>query len=107
MVSLTARAAETLRALAERDGAAGFGVRVQIVAGGCAGFLYDLSLVEAGADGDEVHQSEGFTLYVDRRAAPLLFGLVIDYGPTESGEGFRFGHPRARGQCGCGASFEV
>ncbi len=107
MVSLTTRAADALRTLQAREDARGFGVRVQVVAGGCAGYLYDLTLVEAGDSDDQTFQSEGFTVWVDPRAAPVVDGLVIDFGPTPYGEGFLFRNPRARGECGCGASFEL
>jgi iron-sulfur cluster insertion protein len=107
MVSLTPRAADALRSVQSAKNASGFGIRVQVVAGGCAGYLYDLSLVESGGDGDERFESEGLTVWVDRRAASVIEGLMIDYAQTSYGEGFVFTNPKARGQCGCGASFEL
>jgi iron-sulfur cluster insertion protein len=106
MVSLTPRAAEALRSLQSAENATQFGVRLQVVAGGCAGYLYDLSLVESAVEGDERFESEGLTVWVDRRAVTVVEGLVIDFGKTPYGEGFVFSNPAARGQCGCGASFE-
>ena len=52
MVSVTAQAASEIRAAQSQKGIRGFGLRVQIVGGGCEGFLYDLLFV----DGPEPHQ---------------------------------------------------
>jgi iron-sulfur cluster assembly accessory protein len=106
MVSLTPRAAGAIKSLQTAESAFGFGLRLQVVAGGCGGYLYDLTLVESGADGDARFESEGITLWIERRAVQVVEGLVIDFGQTPYGEGFLFQNPMSRGQCACGASFE-
>ena len=105
VLSLTPRAAGAIRSLQTEENAVGFGLRLQVVAGGCAGYLYDLTLVESGGDDDERVDSEGIVVWIDRRAVRAVAGLVIDYGPTPYGEGFLFQNPSARALCGCGASF--
>src|SRR5215467_12002766 len=105
MISLSERAASQIREVQHAKQIQGFGLRVQVVGGGCEGFLYDLLFSEQPGPEDHVFQSEGLQVYVAARAFPAVDGLVIDYGPTRYGEGFVFTNPRARTRCGCGASF--
>ncbi|MHB8419242.1 MAG: HesB/IscA family protein [Myxococcales bacterium] len=100
MVRLTPGAASALRQLMAEEAAAGHGLRLQIVGGGCEGLYYDLDLVPGPAEGDEVGSSEGIPVFVDGRARELLGELTLDYQ-----DGFRFENPRARATCRCGASF--
>src|SRR5207249_3903740 len=90
-----------LRAKALSD----FGLKIQVVGGGCEGFLYDLSFTDGADDTDERIECLGIPLFIDRRALAALDGLVIDHGPTPYGAGFLFKNPRARSTCACGASF--
>ncbi len=101
MVSLTAAAAAALAALLREEGAAEHGLRIRVIGGGCAGFSYDLGLASAPAPEEEELASQGVRLFVDRRARPLLEGLVIDYAGA-----FRFLNPNARKTCSCGISFD-
>ncbi len=100
MISLTDGAAAALVALLREEGALDHGLRVRVIGGGCEGFSYDLGLSAAPGPHEEELSSRGVRLFVDRRARPLLEGLVIDY------EGaFRFTNPNARRTCSCGVSF--
>jgi iron-sulfur cluster assembly accessory protein len=100
VVSLTSDAAAALEALLREEGAADHGLRVRVVGGGCAGFSYDLGLALAPGPDEEELSSRGVRLFVDRRARPLLQGLVIGYDGA-----FRFRNPNARTTCSCGVSF--
>jgi iron-sulfur cluster assembly accessory protein len=99
-IRLTADAAAALSGLMAEESASNYGLRIQIVGGGCEGLYYDLDLVAAPADSDDVFTSEGVRVFVDRRARPLLDGTTVDFH-----EGFRFVNPNARRICRCGVSF--
>ena len=107
MVTLTEAAAEQIRAALTDKGISGYGLRVQIVGGGCEGFLYDLLYVDAPDTEDVVFETCGQRVFVDPRSLPALDGLVIDHGQTPYGSGFLFSNPRAKNQCSCGASFSA
>jgi iron-sulfur cluster assembly accessory protein len=107
MISLTAEAAAQVQAALGARGLQGFGLKVQIVGGGCEGFLYDLLYVDGPDPEDAVYESGGVPVYVDRRALRAVDGLVIDHQRTRFGEGFTFQNPRATSKCSCGASFAV
>jgi iron-sulfur cluster assembly accessory protein len=106
-VTLTPAAAASLRAAKDEKRIEGFGLRVQIVGGGCEGFLYDLLFVDAPEPEDLVFETEGQRIFVDPRSFPALDGLVIDHGSTPYGSGFLFANPRAKARCSCGASFSA
>jgi iron-sulfur cluster insertion protein len=101
-INLTPRAAAALRGLLAEEGAAGFGLRIQVVGGGCAGFSYDLALTDHPEPEDDATEVDGVKLFVDRRASSLLDGLTLDYEDS-----FRFTNPNARSTCRCGISFGV
>jgi len=105
MISLSQRAAAEIRTVQRAKHIEGFGLRVQVVGGGCEGFLYDLLFSEQAEAGDHVFRSEGVDVFVAPRALAAVDGLTIDYGATGYGEGFLFTNPKARTRCSCGASF--
>ena len=107
MISLTPEAAlEIKRVLAEKE-ILDFGLKVQVVGGGCEGYLYDLLFVDRPEARDRQFESEGVRVFVDSRAIPALDGMTIDHARTPSGVGFVFVNPRAKSCCSCGASFSV
>src|SRR5260370_38231124 len=105
MVSLSQRAAAEIRAAKRAKGIEEFGLRVQVVGGGCEGFLYDLLFSEQADPDDYMFQSEGLEVYVAPKTFAAIDGLTIDYGPTGCGEGFVFPNPRALTGCSCGLVF--
>lgn len=107
MVALTSRAASQIRTLIQSQASTGWGLRVQVVGGGCSGFLYDLALACNPEATDRVFESEGLRIFVDGRALHILEGTLIDYKDTDYGEGFVFANPRATKACSCGASFSA
>lgn len=104
LLSLTARAADAVRARAKDAEVSGWLLRIAVVAGGCNGLTYDLYFVNEPGPEDSVVETEGLRIAVDRASAPLLDGMTIDFA---SGPSFSFKNPRARKSCSCGASFEV
>jgi iron-sulfur cluster assembly protein len=101
---LTDRAADAVRSRARDADVVDWLLRVAVVAGGCNGLTYDLYFVPEASAQDELIESSGVRVAVDRSSAMLLDGTVIDLADERS---FRFLNPRARRGCSCGASFEV
>ena len=107
MVSLTDKAAEKVREIAEAEGLHGQGLRLQVKGGGCSGFQYDLYFDEKPTDMDQVVDSHGIQLFVDPLSIQYLEGTQIDYVEGLHGAGFKFENPNVKGTCGCGSSFSV
>lgn len=107
MITLTRAAAAEIRSALAQKGIEGYGLRVQVVGGGCEGFLYDLLFCDLPDPEDHVFESEGVRLFVHPRALSAVKGLTIDHDRTAYGTGFVFQNPAARSRCSCGASFST
>lgn len=106
-VKLTPKAIEMVRKMAQKEGlAAGHGLRIGVVGGGCSGFQYSLNF-DALKDGDRVTDFGGVLIYVDEISLPYIAGTTLDYVEGLHGAGFRFDNPRASRTCGCGSSFSA
>ena len=82
------------------------GLRVGVRGGGCSGFQYALAF-DTERSGDEVFESHGLRLLVDRPSLPYVRGAVIDYVENLQGAGFKVENPNIVAACGCGSSFRV
>ncbi len=83
------------------------GVRVAAVDGGCSGFEYALDIVDRPEADDLIYEQDKVKIYLDRKSAPFLNGIVIDFVESLTQAGFTFENPNATDSCGCGKSFSV
>ena len=106
-IELTKSAAEHVsRELARRG--RGEGLRVGTKKSGCTGFAYVVDYADEVGVEDEVFESLGVKVVVDRNALVQLDGLTIDFVKTNLlNEGFEFRNPNIKEMCGCGESFSV
>ncbi len=107
MITITERAAEKVKEIADAEGLGGQGLRVRVIGGGCSGFSYDLYFEDQLGELDEEFESRGVKLYVDPMSFQYLEGTEIDYVEELHASGFRFNNPRSTGTCGCGSSFSA
>jgi iron-sulfur cluster assembly protein len=109
MITITENAAQKGLALIEREGHSadeGFGLRMQVVGGGCSGFQYNLEFGESKGN-DKVFEFHGLKVYVDPRSTLYLAGSTLDYKDGLMDSGFKITNPNAKTECGCGESFSV
>jgi len=106
-VMLTDKAVEMVKDAMQREGLAGYGIRVGVMGGGCAGFQYSMDFEQAAKDGDITIEQNGVKLYVDSMSSMYLQGVTIDYVVGLQGAGFKFNNPNAKNTCGCGSSFST
>lgn len=104
-IALTAKALEMVKDAIEREGLHGYGIRVGVMGGGCAGFQYSMDFEKEPKEGDLSFEQDGITLYVDPMSSMYLQGVSVDYVQGLQGAGFKFVNPNARSTCGCGSSF--
>lgn len=81
-----------------------YALRVAVQPGGCAGLRYALYFDDEKRDGDEVLESQGVEVRVDKMSAPYLRGATIDYVDGLQQSGFTIDNPNAKGSCACGDS---
>jgi iron-sulfur cluster assembly accessory protein len=104
-IQLTAKAIEMVKDAMEREGLQGYGIRVGVMGGGCAGFQYSMDFEKEARDGDLTFTQEGVTVYLDPMSSMYLQGVTVDYVVGLQGAGFKFSNPNAKTTCGCGSSF--
>ena len=105
LVCLTDKAVEMVKDAMQREGLSGYGIRVGVMGGGCAGFQYSMDFEQAPKDGDITVEQGGVKLYVDSMSSMYLQGVTIDYVVGLQGAGFAIENPNAQRSCGCGKSF--
>ena len=105
VIKLTEAAAEKVRQLMERDGRAGYGLRLKVVGGGCSGLQYQLMFDNQAGDLDQSSEQWGVPVFVDSKSAVYLAGASVDYVDDLNGSGFKIDNPNASSTCGCGESF--
>ena len=88
-----------------KDGKEGFGLRVGVVPGGCAGLSYDLRFQKISYDNDLVLEQNDLKIFINPESLSVLQGIEIDYKETLKESGFQYRNPKASKSCGCGTSF--
>jgi iron-sulfur cluster insertion protein len=106
-ITVTETAAARVRALADREGHAEPVLRLRVVAGGCSGFSYRLSLGDAPAEDDHVIEAHGVRVLLDPRSVPIVDGSTLDFSDALLGGGLKVRNPQAVHECACGESFSV
>ena len=105
-IMLTDSAANRVRShLAQRG--TGLGLRVGIKKTGCSGFAYVVNYADEIKADDAVFEAKGVKVVVDPNSLPLIDGTLVDFVKQGLNEAFKFQNPKAKGECGCGESFNV
>jgi len=85
----------------------GIGLRLGVKTTGCSGLAYVIEYVDELQDDDEVFETKGVKIVVDRKSLVFLDGTEVDFAKVGLNEGFQFKNPNAKDACGCGESFTV
>lgn len=103
-ITLTPKAAEQFKNVAKSEGKEGWGLRFTEKPAGCNGFEYALDFSEKPKKNDQVFQSEGIEIHIEKSSVDRLIGSVIDYTDGLQGSGFKVMNPNVRSSCHCGSS---
>lgn len=103
-ITLTKTAACKFQEILKADQKEGWGLRFGDKPGGCGGFEYTLDFAEKALDDDEVFESQGVKVFVNRKMIHRLMGSQIDYLEGLMGSGFKVTNPNVKGSCSCGNS---
>jgi iron-sulfur cluster assembly protein len=79
-------------------------LRVGVKGGGCSGMSYILGF-DKQREHDLIFETDGVTIYMDKRQGLYLMGTTVDYHDGLDARGFVFDNPNATQTCGCGSSF--
>ena len=81
-VSITESAAKKL---IENQDKGSVGVRLEVIPGGCAGYTYDLDYTNTITKSDEVFESHGIKVIVDKQSLKFVKGAIISYSKEDDG----------------------
>jgi iron-sulfur cluster insertion protein len=105
---LTEAAVRRIKSVVAHEGDPALMVRLEVLGGGCSGFLYKFGFdASVKTDEDVVIERDGARLVIDKTSLDLLKGSEVDYGESLMEAGFRVNNPNAVSSCGCGSSFAV
>lgn len=105
-IELTQSAADQISGyMATQNGAVG--LRFGVKNSGCSGFAYTVDMTDEILDSDEVFESRGVKVIVDRTHLHQVDGTEIDYESDGFASAFKFRNPNVVDECGCGESFSV
>lgn len=103
-ITLTARAAAKFQKILAEEGKEGWGMRFGDKMAGCNGFEYLLDYSEKASDEDEIFESHGVEIHIEKNTVKRLLGSEIDYIDGLQGSGFKISNPHVKSSCGCGTS---
>lgn len=103
-IALTQRAARKYQEILEEEDKLGWGIRFGDKMAGCSGFEYILDYSEKAESNDEIFESHGIQIHVNKAMAKRLLGSEIDYVDGLHGSGFKISNPNVKASCGCGSS---
>ncbi len=106
-MTLTAAAAERVKALLAQRGKPSLGIRIGVNTKGCSGMSYTLEYADEKGPYDEIVEDQGVTILIDPKASMFIIGTEMDYVEEKLNSGFVFNNPNEKGRCGCGESFHV
>jgi iron-sulfur cluster assembly protein len=105
-IKLTQSAAEQISGyMATQEGAVG--LRFGVKNAGCSGFAYTVDMTNEIHDSDEIFESHGVKVIVDKSHLEQIDGTQIDYESDGFASAFKFKNPKVVDECGCGESFSI
>ena len=105
LLTLSKEATTKIKSLAKKQNKTNYGMKIQVVPGGCAGFQYAMYLDKGPSKDDIVVESSGIKLFVDKNSVHFLKGTRIHYVDNLYGASFKFENPNVKESCHCGKSF--
>lgn len=104
-ITLTPRAAKKFLSILEEDEKQGWGLRIDEKMAGCNGFESFLDFSEKANEDDQIFESLGIEIHVNKKLVKNMLGVEIDYIDALHNSGFKISNPNVRSSCGCGSSY--
>ena len=105
-VTMTPDAADRIQSFIVNRGK-GLGLRLGIKTTGCSGLAYVMEFVDELNEDDTLFSISDVNIIIDGKSLVYLDGIEVDFVKEGLKEGFKFTNPNAKGECGCGESFNV
>ena len=103
-ITMTKRAVQKLLQILAEESKQGWALRFGDKMAGCSGFEYVLDYSQHPDVNDEIFESHGIQIHVNKGSLKRLLGSEIDYVDGLRGSGFKISNPQVKASCGCGTS---
>ncbi len=103
-IAMTEKAASKFKQILKETKKEAYALRFGDKPGGCGGFEYILDFSNKRLDSDQVFESFGVEIHVDKSCVDRLLGSEIDYLEGLKESGFKVINPNVRTSCSCGNS---
>jgi iron-sulfur cluster assembly protein len=104
-ITLTASAAQQIKANVAKLG--GIGLRLGVKKVGCSGLAYTFDMAQEVGPGEHLIEGHDAKLVVTGEAMEVVDGSELDYIREGFKQMFTVRNPNVKSTCGCGESFSV
>lgn len=104
-LKMTKEAAHFVADLLKKEGKEGWGLKIEVVPGGCAGYKYFMAFQKEPEGDEKVFEFHGVQLFLSLMSSAMLKGSTIEYVQSLEATGLKVNNPNATRACGCGKSF--
>lgn len=104
-VTVSKEASDYILDLMKKEDKVGWGLKIEVMPGGCAGFRYCMAFQKKPLEGEETLEAHGVKFFFDQESFGWIQGSEISYISSLEGSGIKINNPNATRTCGCGKSF--
>lgn len=104
-LAMTEEAAGYIKDLLKREGKPAWGLKIDVVPGGCAGFKYFMAFQEKAGPDEKTLEFHGVKLFLNLMSLGFIKGSNIEYVASLEATGLKINNPNMTRTCGCGKSF--
>lgn len=105
IISFCSKSLQQLQRITKDSGNNLIGISVQ--GGGCNGLKYNIAPREKRFEKDELLQLDGIDVSICSKSLLFIVGTHIKWETDNMSSGFVFDNPNAKGECGCGTTFNI
>lgn len=104
-LTMNEEAAGYIKDLLKREEKPSWGLKIDVVPGGCAGFKYFMAFQEKAATDEKTFEFFGVKLFLNLMSLGFIKGSQIEYTASLEATGLKINNPNITRGCGCGKSF--
>ena len=104
-LEMTHEAAKYISELMKKEGKEGWGLKIEVIPGGCAGFKYFMGFSEKPDADEKTYEFHGAKVFLSLMSVGFIKGSTIEYVSSLEASGLKVNNPNATRTCGCGKSF--
>ena len=104
-LNVTKEAAVFIADILKKEGKEGWGLKIDVIPGGCAGFKYLMDFQQKAEQGDKEFEFFGIKIFLSLMSLGLIKGSTVEYVTSLEATGLKVNNPNITRACGCGKSF--